>query len=58
MAIKTYTHMQTFAESALESALEPADSSSELTNSNADTPVGMSWSRTAHNFRSTVRRVG
>ena len=42
--LKAHTHMLTFAKSALESALESANSSSGLDASNADTPVGMSSS--------------
>ena len=38
---KAHTHTLTFAAWALESALESADSSSELADSNADAPVGM-----------------
>ena len=39
--IKAHTHMPTFAALALELALESADSSSELADSNKDAPVGI-----------------
>ena len=42
MTLKACTHTPTFAELALESALESTNSNSELANCKVDTPVGMS----------------
>ena len=41
MDFKAHTHRPTFAESALNSALESADSNPESDDSSANTPVGM-----------------
>ena len=41
LSLKARTHTPTFAESAIESALESVNSSSESVDSSADRPVGM-----------------